>query len=346
MVNDIFINEKKGLNTPVLFMIFSRPSTTRLVFEAIRQARPSRLYIAADGPRANKPGEAEKCRQSREIATSVTWDCEVHTLFRDTNLGCGEAATSAINWFFEHETEGIILEDDCLPSQSFFHYCTELLEKYRDDTRVFEIAGTNFEKPAWREQEYSYTFSSLASIWGWATWRRAWMHHDFRMRQYKEISEKQYLMQGYRSLYEREFFEYIFRYMYESERKKTWDYQWQFACSINSGITIVPVRNLIKNIGFGEFATHTTDPESTGHDLVLEAMDFPLVHPEFMMVNNQRDALNFNLMHTSRASRIKSVLKQLIPKAVLEKMIKPLRDLLSFERKLANVPKELFQQES
>src|SRR5687767_5181884 len=146
----------KPLETPVLFLIFCRPEPTERVFEAIRKAKPTRLYVAADGSRGDSPGEAERCEQSRQIATSVDWDCEVHTLFRDKNLGCGRGPSTAITWFFEHETEGIILEDDCMPSPSFFSYCAELLARYRDDTRIMHIAGTNLEKPQPRDQEHSY----------------------------------------------------------------------------------------------------------------------------------------------------------------------------------------------
>src|SRR5688572_19229846 len=149
------------LQTPVLFIVFSRPSTTKRVFEAIRRARPSKLYVAADGPRAEKEGEAERCAIVRKLATEVDWDCEVRTLFQEKNLGCGLGPMSAINWFFEHETEGIIIEDDCLPSASFFPYCAEILERYRDDTRVMAVAGNNLEAPEDREEEYSYTFSSI-----------------------------------------------------------------------------------------------------------------------------------------------------------------------------------------
>src|SRR5882762_10017668 len=132
--------------TPVLFLIFNRPETTRRVMEAIRKIRPKKLYIAADGPRPDREDDVDKCREVREIASVIDWDCDVTKLFRKENLGCGKGPSSAITWFFEHETEGIILEDDCLPSPSFFSFCAELLERYRYDTRIMEIGGNNFEK--------------------------------------------------------------------------------------------------------------------------------------------------------------------------------------------------------
>jgi len=331
-------------------IIFNRPINARLAFEAIRKARPTRLYVAADGPRHDKPGEAEKCEACREIVKEVDWNCEVHTLFRDKNLGCGKGPNTAISWFFEHETEGIILEDDCLPTESFFPYCAELLERYRNDTRIIEIAGTNLDEPRLREKKYSYSYSNLISSWGWATWRRAWKFQDFYMNQYTEINEKRYLDYYYATIYERDFFQYIFSRMYQGDeitnRKSIWDYQWQFACNINSGLVIVPAHNLIKNLGFGEDATNTIDPKSVGYNLTLGEMNFPMKHPEFVMVNRIREKRYFKLMHTSRSSRIKSSVKQIIPKAILEKLIKPLRHLFSFGRNQLSSNRELLQQEN
>lgn len=337
------------MSTSVLFIIFNRPTTARLVFEAIRKARPAKLYIAADGPRHDKPGEAEKCEACREIVKDVDWDCEVRTLYRDQNLGCGEGPSTAITWFFEHEEEGIILEDDCLPSPAFFRFCAELLERYRNDTRIVEIAGTNLDEPQLREKEYSYGFSNLISSWGWATWRRAWDIHDFQMKHYIEVNKKRYLDYCYDSIFERDFCQYIFSKMHEGDevtnRKNIWDYQWQFASKINSGLVIVPGSNLVKNLGFGEEATNTTDPRGVGAHLKLEEFSFPLKHPEFVMVNAQRERRYFKVMHTSRSSRIKSSVKQVIPKAILNKLIKPVLHLFSFGRNQLS-DRELLRQEN
>lgn len=321
------------LETPVLFLIFRRPEITKQVFDAIRKARPTRLYIAADGPREDKPGEKEKCDATRKIATEVDWDCEVHTLFRDKNLGLGKGLSSAITWFFEHETEGIILEDDCLPSPSFFPFCAEMLERYRDDSRIMEIGGNNFEKPHMREREYSYYFSNLPYIWGWATWRRAWKLNDFGMSHYREISEKKYLDGHFNSIYERDYYQYVFEKVYRNDHKinsqNVWSYQWQFACKINSGLVIVPNCNLVINLGIGGEATNTTTPSRIGNNLKLEEMEFPLHHPEFVMVDKLRVIRDF-WDKTSPNTRIKSNIKRILPKAVLEKLIKPLMHVFSF----------------
>src|SRR6478609_2139677 len=177
------------LRTAVLLVIFNRPETTRLVFEAIRKAKPTRLYIAADGPREHVASDHKKCEEARQIVTQVDWDCQVHILFNQKNLNCGVGPSSAFTWFFEHEEEGIILEDDCLPSQSFFWFCQELLERYRDDTRVMHIGGNNFLN-GWRnDSDYSYYFSRSGYVWGWATWRRAWNQFDFKIKHYSKARQ-------------------------------------------------------------------------------------------------------------------------------------------------------------
>jgi len=174
------------LYTPILFLIFNRPDTTQKVFNAIRKAKPKQFFIAADGSPPDREGEIEKCQKSRKIATSVDWDCEVKTLFRDKNLGCKIAISSAIDWFFENVEEGIILEDDCLPHQSFFWFCQELLEYYRNDTRIMHISGDNFQFGR-KRGEGSYYFSKYSHVWGWATWRRAWKCFDINMKSFEEF---------------------------------------------------------------------------------------------------------------------------------------------------------------
>jgi hypothetical protein len=309
-----------ALKTPVLFMIFARPETTERVFQAIRKARPAKLYVAADGPRDGFADDIERCDRSRKIATNVDWDCELHTLFRDKNLGCGNGPSTAITWFFEHEPEGIILEDDCVPSQSFFAYCTELLQRYRDDTRIMHIAGNNLEKPRLRDRQYSYGFSHFTYCWGWASWRRAWKFHDFEMKLYPEINAKKYLQGHYNTIYERDYYQYVFRKLHEGDRRNIWDYQWQFACRVNSGLVIAPSANLVINIGLGAHATNTTQQDGIGHGLKLEEISWPLNHPEFVMVNKRREKRIFRMHFTSRRSRAASIAKTFMPETVIRKI--------------------------
>ncbi len=306
------------LATPVLFLVFNRPGTTIQVFNAIRKANPTILFIAADGPRPTREGEAEKCRAVREIVSNVDWDCEVKTLFRDENLGCGRAISGAINWFFEHVEEGIILEDDTLPSPSFFPYCSEILERYRHDTRIMEVSGTALPNQLMKKHEHSYYFSNWDHIWGWATWRRAWKHYDYAMTRYPDITEKKFLDQTYSTLYERQYMDYVMETSYINNDKVTWwSVQWGFARKINSGLVVVPLKNMIVNLGFGEEATNTAN--TTEWDFMTsEEMDFPLRHPDFIMHDRATDKEVFERYRTNPVSRIKGQLKNVIPKNIYE----------------------------
>ena len=238
------------MNTPVLFLIFNRPDTAQRVFDEIRKARPKHLYIAADGPRELNDRDKILCQESRAIIEQVDWPCEVKTLFRDKNLGCKLAVSSAINWFFQNVEAGIILEDDCVPHQSFFRFASEILEKYKNEEKVMMIAGLNpiseYHSP------YSYYFSRYFSIWGWATWRRAWQKYDIEMREWPRAKEK--LATYYADPYARKYLERSFDNAY-SGKLNTWDIQWFLTCLVQNGLSIVPSKNLINNIGiFGDHA--------------------------------------------------------------------------------------------
>lgn len=305
-------------DVPVLFLVFNRVQTTAQVFEAIREARPSRLFVAADGPRDDKPGEHEVCQTVRTIATAVDWDCELNTLFRDHNVGCGKAVSSAITWFFSQVEEGIILEDDCLPSPDFFRFCGELLEKYRDDNRIMHIGGNNLQVIRHIGSAYSYFFSNHNFIWGWATWRRAWNLYDYQMKHYQEIMRKRYHRNYFHSFDERNYYEYVLDLMYaDLEHTTVWSYQWQFTRMLQAGLVIVPWRNLVINIGGGSDATHTKSQHDVLYNQTLESMIFPLKHPEFVMVDKKIDARIFNAVHTKLWSRIKQRIKRTVPKSLL-----------------------------
>ncbi len=169
------------LTTPVAFIIFKRPDTTRKVFEEIRRAKPPKLLVIADGPRPNIVGEAEKCAAARAIIDSVDWECEVLKNYSDENLGCKQRVSSGLDWVFDNVEEAIILEDDCLPHPTFFRFCEELLEKYRGDERIMTIGGTNLLKN-WKSDIQSYHCSNYFNCWGWATWKRVWKHYDVDMK--------------------------------------------------------------------------------------------------------------------------------------------------------------------
>ena len=276
------------LRTPVVLLIFNRPDLTRRVFERIREAQPAQLFIAADGPRPDVPADVELCAQARQVAEQVDWECEVHTLFRETNLGCKQAVSSAIDLFFEHVEEGIILEDDCVPHPTFFRFCDELLEKYRDDERIMAISGDNFQLGR-RRTEDSYYFSRYPHCWGWATWRRAWCHYDGEMRLWPAIRDGGWLQDILENRRAIAYWTTIFDKMYNGDID-SWAYAWTFICWIQSGLAILPTVNLVSNIGFGENATHTRGGGRIAN-MSVQPMDFPLIHPPFVLRDAKADEL-------------------------------------------------------
>ncbi len=243
-----------GLDVPVLFLIFNRPELTHQVFQTIRASRPARLYIAADGPRAEKAGEWKLCAETREVAKKIDWSCELKTLFRDDNLGCGQAVSEAIGWFFDHEEKGIILEDDCLPDASFYPFCGEMLDRFQDEDRVGSISGNNFLPPSLHASQ-PYLFSKYVQIWGWATWRRFWKFYDFDLKGEEEEWEKIIRRVNPVDKHARYWLE-IFRAL-RSGLIDTWDYQVMFSAWKADLVHIYPSRNLMSNLGYGDHATHT-----------------------------------------------------------------------------------------
>lgn len=249
------------LQTAELFLVFNRPETTKQVFEAIRQAKPPRLYVAADGPRTNREGEAERASQVREMATAVDWPCELKTLFRDENLGCKNAVSSGIDWFFENEEQGIILEDDCLPHPDFFTFCETLLNRYASDERIWVVTGDNFQDGQQRG-DGSYYFSRYNHVWGWASWRRAWAKRDMNIQFWPKWKESPEWKSWLPDRVERKYWTKIFDQMYRQEID-TWDYPWTASVWFHGGLSATPNVNLVSNIGFGVDATHTASAESS-----------------------------------------------------------------------------------
>jgi predicted O-linked N-acetylglucosamine transferase (SPINDLY family) len=291
------------LQAPVCLIIFKRPDTTEKVFEVIRQVKPSKLLVIADGPRAERLGEAEKCAATRAIIDRVDWKCEVLKNYSDVNLGLKRRVSSGLDWIFNTVEEAIILEDDCLPHPTFFRFCEELLNFYRNDKRVMLIAGTNFQFGLKRTQ-YSYYFSRYIDCWGWATWKRAWQHYDFEMKSLPEILNNNWLLDILQDPQEAEGWARIFKATYEGQID-SWAYRWKFACWIQSGLTILPNVNLVSNIGFNAEAVHTKDSRSPFANTVVEAMNFPLHHPSFVIRDDQADEFTKQVMFGSNWSMLR-----------------------------------------
>ena len=266
---------KENFNTPILFLIFNRPDVTQKVFDVIRKVKPKKIFIAADGPRLNKKGEYNKCLETRKIVDQIDWACEVKTLFRDKNLGCKVAVSSAITWFFDNVSEGIILEDDCLPNESFFRYCEYLLNKYRNDEKVFMISGDNFLPESLKIKE-SYYFTNFPHIWGWASWKRAWSKYDMGMNKLDDFIKNNKIEYFIDNKHTRNYFLERFKDV-KLNLINTWDYQWVYTIWNNNGLSIAPNYNLVSNIGFGNESTNTSNENCIFSKTKTQELQFPII---------------------------------------------------------------------
>lgn len=280
---------QSGVCPPVLLLAFNRPDTTRRVIESLRSVAPGLVYFAVDGPRTGKREENEQVAAVRGLTDVIDWDCDVRTLFREKNLGCKIAVSEAISWFFDNVEAGIILEDDCVAHPSFFPYSAELLERYRDDERIFMISGDNFQFGR-KRFEHSYYFSRYTHIWGWATWRRAWRLYDHRMSRWPELRDRGWLLDILEDRVAADYWRRIFDDTF-GERNSSWAYRWTYSAWVNDALTILPCVNLVSNIGFGDVATHTRDRKNRLAALPVEEMRLPLRHPDRVIREARADTI-------------------------------------------------------
>jgi hypothetical protein len=298
------------LSTPVLFLIFNRPEITKQVFNAIQQAKPPRLYVAGDGPRSKCTEDEENCKLARSIATNVDWDCEVKTLFRDHNLGCRLAVSQAIYWFFEQEPEGIILEDDCLPSQSFFWFCQEMLEYFRNDKAVGVICGFYSNELEYKPSA-SFFFSRYLRVWGWAGWRRSNEGYDSNI---NLLIEKQNTWKKDIFSHTDIFLKRYWQDMFEevgSGKIDTWDIQLQYLLWQKKQQVIVSSKNLVQNIGWAQGAHPLT--KDNNHELATSEINFPLTTPDMTERDTRADQV---IEKISYQITIFSFLKKLLRKMI------------------------------
>lgn len=276
------------MDTPVVLIIFNRSGLTRQVLEQIEKARPSHLFIISDGPRTSKKGEQKRVQQTRKVVENISWPCEVKRKYSDKNLGCRESVSSGLDWVFSQVNRAIILEDDCVPHPTFFPYCEELLERYKDNEKISMISGDNFFSNSFCHSRgggnlynYSYDFSYHSLIWGWATWSRTWKTYRLAEKMGVEYLEK--------NLHELDKFMNPTRLQAIRQtllgKIDTWDYIWQYAILISKGLCIYPSNNLVQNIGFDVDATHTEYPTFHAR-LSTKELSFPLVHPKNIIVNS------------------------------------------------------------
>ena len=277
------------LKTPVLLIGFNRPDNLQKVFDQVKIAKPQKLYIAIDGARENKQGEHELTILCQNIVKQIDWDCNLHTLFREKNVGCAFGVSGAITWAFENEDRLIILEDDCVPMQSFFTFCDEMLERYKDDTRVWQIGGRSYHQHSKFFNDADYLFSHYCHIWGWATWKRCWNHFDIKIPDCGEylrlggstnVFQSQYLARKSNKALEN-----LYRNI-DKVSSHTWDYQWSYIKVKNGALGIIPCSNLVLNIG--AVGAHTGGVEWKDYLSVSEMPDV-IRHPKFVIDNAAYD---------------------------------------------------------
>lgn len=307
---------------PVLLIVFKRPDLTRKMLESIRIARPPKLYIACDGPRYNRTDDEEKVRLVRAVVAEFATELQPITLYQDKNLGCGKGVSTAISWFFEHEEEGIILEDDCFPDPSFYQFCGEMLERYRNVTNVMQVAGYNAVSGAC-PIDADYRFSHYGWQWGWATWRRAWAHFDLKMESWPEF--KRMGLHQCAAFYKERI--EVFDEMLEG-KCDTWDMQWQYAVAANYGLSVVPKYSLITNVGVGLDCTHGSEFDaSQDQKVVVRPVTFPLAHNRFVVADPIYDQYLVQRCQPSMINKIKGWVGSLARRCGLLKRIRNLKQV-------------------
>jgi hypothetical protein len=288
-------------STPVALFLFNRPRRTATVFDAIRKARPTTLLLIADGPRPGHPEDFDDCAAARDVVAQVDWPCEVKTNFADANQGLKRRFDSGMQWVFAECEEAILLEDDCVPELSFFRFCDESLDRYRDDERILSISGNNFQFGQPRG-DASYYFSRHPHIWGWATWRRAWSHYDPTMSEWPTARDEGWLESIVDGQHAVQYWSYIFEANHRS--LENWDYAWSFSCWRRGGMHVLPNVNLVSNHGFGEDSSHTKNTNSKFAFLLTQPMAFPLQHPTTVAVDENADAFTEEVLYSGALKQI------------------------------------------
>jgi len=305
---------KTGFDTPIAIFNFNRPYLTRQVFEVVRQIKPKRLLLVADGPRADRPNDARLCAEVRAIFDKIDWECEVSKNFADANMGSFMRNSSGLSWVFDTVEEAIILEDDCVPSLSFFPYCKELLERYRDDPKIAVISGNCFVPPGPEQADASYFFSIYGLTWGWATWRRVWRQVDLDMSWWEYSAGRKLLKKTFPNAFERLYWLWLYEDIHRGLIKNAWDYQLILTMFRNLWLCVVPKVNLISNIGFGSDATHLIDDATPLAFMKRDEQEFPLRHPVkiFRSTKMDHEIFKFRILHKYQPSLIRQIMSRML----------------------------------
>ena len=298
------------MKAPVVFIIFKRIDTTKKVFKLIHSYKPNKLYLVADGPKTID--DNKQCSEVRNfIENNIDWDCELIKVYSNTNLGCAKRVQTGLDYVFEFEDKAIILEDDTLPDPSFFKFCEELLERYKDDAKVAHISGCNLYPDVVNLRE-SYCFSSIVNIWGWATWKRAWKNYDIKMLTWKKINQSQLLDKFCVSSLQQRHLRKMFDLHCDNNDPWTWDSQWVYTCWKMDGLSIMPSKNLVSNIGIGPNASNTKSLEQLdAYPKINQTLSFPLVHPK-VILDKSFDLKYFRKSKISNVRKLRNLLKSIL----------------------------------
>ncbi len=285
-----------GSRAPVALIIFRRPDLTEKVFQRIAEAKPPKLFIFADGPAPHRLGEAEKCAAARAVVEHVDWECDVVRQYSPSNMGPWKRIASGITFAFQQVEELVVLEDDCLPDPTFFQFCDELLERYRDDERVMHIAGNHFQEQDPRPISYSYSFARHNIAWGYATWRRSWQHFDLALPTWPELRNSDFLDEVVEHPSAVLQYRHIFDQLHANPGEfDGYDWAWSYACWSQGGLSILPAVTLVQNVGFGPDSTHfqgtTPDPRMAFN---AKPISFPLRHPRCIVRDTAADRYIIN----------------------------------------------------
>jgi hypothetical protein len=279
-------------DAPVLLITFNRPDDARKVFNKIREAKVKRLYVFNDAPRAGNNEDQNARIAIKNLLKEVDWDCNLYVNFQEKNLGCGTGPATALTWAFEKEDRLIILEDDCVPSPPFFKFCNHCLDMYKDDTRVWMVSGRSHQQFTRFFADFDYIFSHYGHGGGWATWKRCWNYFDIEMKEFPEFIKNGGYENVFYSKKEGRLYNEKYTKLFADKCLKThaWDFQFGFSIISHGGLSIIPAKNLIENIGY--MGTHSSKKNSY-HELKANE-DFSIARePMFVLANREYDLHHF-----------------------------------------------------
>lgn len=312
---------------PILINFFNRSEPLKLVFEAVRRAKPKVLFLSQDGAREDNESDKMNIFKCREVVKNIDWDCKVYYNYSEENLGCGKRMSSAISWAFEFVDRLMILEDDCVPGDDFFPFCEELLEKFKDDLRVSMISAMNHLEKYENYNKDSYIFCNSGAIWAWATWKREWEMYDFSMPFMERTNAIEKIKtSSYPYYYKKDLIrqgkDRYSKYK-EGQRLTSWTFQYNMIRFLNHQVTIVPSVNLMSNVGLTGESTHASSsikqiPKGLQSLFYMKTgnMQFPLKHPEYMYCDDYYDRMVWKKMGMNTTTAVyrkaESIIRQFV----------------------------------